>query len=119
MPFFLSGWGLPPAVANRRSKRREFRNMQTILLVEDKDSMAQMLKETLESAGYSTVIARDGLEGIRVLKDGNFDLVLSDLKLPKRDGIEVLRASKSEDQLTPVIVMTAFGTIENAVAAMK
>jgi DNA-binding NtrC family response regulator len=93
--------------------------MQTILLVEDKDSMAQMLKETLESAGYRTVIARDGLEGIRVLKEGHFDLVLSDLKLPKKDGIEVLRASKSESQLTPVIVMTAFGTIENAVAAMK
>ncbi len=93
--------------------------MQTILLVEDKDSMAQMLKETLESAGYCAVIARDGLEGIRLLKDGHFDLVLSDLRLPKRDGIEVLRASKSESQLTPVIVMTAFGTIENAVAAMK
>jgi DNA-binding NtrC family response regulator len=93
--------------------------MQTILLVEDKDSMAQMLKETLESAGYGTVVARDGLEGIRILKEGHFDLVLSDLKLPKKDGIEVLKASKAESQLTPVIVMTAFGTVENAVAAMK
>jgi DNA-binding NtrC family response regulator len=93
--------------------------MQTILLVEDKDSMAQMLKETLESAGYGTVVARDGLEGIRILKEGHFDLVLSDLKLPKKDGIEVLKASKAERQLTPVIVMTAFGTIQNAVAAMK
>ncbi len=93
--------------------------MHTILLVEDKDSMAQMLKETLESAGYRTVVARDGLEGIRILKEGHFDLVLSDLKLPKKDGIEVLKASKAERQFTPVIVMTAFGTVENAVAAMK
>jgi DNA-binding NtrC family response regulator len=54
-----------------------------------------------------------------MLKEGHFDLVLSDLKLPKKDGIEVLKASKAESQLTPVIVMTAFGTIENAVAAMK
>ncbi|HSB32806.1 MAG TPA: sigma-54 dependent transcriptional regulator, partial [Candidatus Sulfobium mesophilum] len=93
--------------------------MKTILLVEDKDSMAQMLKETIESAGYGAVVARDGMEGIRILKERHIDLVLSDLKLPKKDGIEVLKAAKAENQLTPVIVMTAFGTIENAVAAMK
>jgi len=93
--------------------------MQTILLVEDKDSMAQMLKETLESEGYRVVIARDGVEGIRNIREGHFDIVLSDLKLPKKDGIEVLKASKAESQLTPFIVMTAFGTIETAVAAMK
>lgn len=93
--------------------------MPTILLVEDKESMAQMLKETLESAGYCAVIARDGAEGIRLVKEDNYDLVLSDLKLPKKDGIEVLKALKGESPLTPVIVMTAFGTIETAVAAMK
>jgi DNA-binding NtrC family response regulator len=93
--------------------------MQTILLVEDKDSMAQMLKETLETAGYRVAIARDGPEGIRSIREGHFDLVLSDLKLPKKDGIEVLKASRAESQLTPVILMTAFGTIETAVAAMK
>ena len=93
--------------------------MQTILLVEDKDSMAQMLKETLESEGYAVVIARDGQEGIRQIRDGHHDLVLSDLKLPKKDGIEVLKTAKAENQLTPVIVMTAFGTIETAVTAMK
>lgn len=93
--------------------------MPTILLVEDKESMAQMLKETLESAGYRTVIARDGLEGMRLIKENHYDLVLSDLKLPKKDGIEVLKTLKGESPLTPVIVMTAFGTIETAVAAMK
>ncbi len=93
--------------------------MQKILLVEDKDSMAQMLKETLESEGYSVVIARDGQEGIRQIRDGHQDLVLSDLRLPKKDGIEVLKTAKAENQLTPVIVMTAFGTIETAVTAMK
>ncbi len=93
--------------------------MQTILVVEDKDSMAQMLQETLEAEGYRVVIARDGLEGIKQIKENQFDLVLSDLKLPKKDGIEVLRTSKAEQQLTPVIMMTAFGTIETAVTAMK
>ena len=90
-----------------------------ILIVEDKESMAQMLRETLESEGYSIVIARDGLEGIRQIKENRFDLVLTDLKLPKKDGIEVLRNSKAENPLAPVIVMTAFGTIETAVTAMK
>src|SRR4030066_1746045 len=93
--------------------------MQMILVVEDKESMAQMLRETLESEGYSVVIARDGQEGIRQVRENRFDLVLTDLKLPKKDGIEVLKSSKTENPLAPVIVMTAFGTIETAVAAMK
>ncbi len=93
--------------------------MQTLLVVEDKESMAQMLRETLESEGYDAVIARDGIEGIKQIRENRFDLVLTDLKLPKRDGIEVLRAAKTENPLTPVIVMTAFGTVEVAVAAMK
>ena len=90
-----------------------------ILVVEDKESMAQMLRETLEAEGYSIVIARDGQEGIRQIKENRFDLVLTDLKLPKKDGLEVLKYSKTENPLAPVIVMTAFGTIETAVAAMK
>ncbi|MBA4371377.1 MAG: hypothetical protein C0402_00795 [Thermodesulfovibrio sp.] len=93
--------------------------MRTILLVEDKESMAEMLRETLEAEGYRVVIARDGAEGIRMLRDGYYDVVLSDLKLPKKDGIEVLKACKAESSRTPVIMMTAFGTIETAVTAMK
>jgi len=81
--------------------------------------MAQMLRETLEAEGYRTAIARDGAEGIRLIREGYFDLVLSDLKLPKKDGMEVLKACRSERPATPVIMMTAFGTIETAVTAMK
>jgi DNA-binding NtrC family response regulator len=93
--------------------------METILVVEDKDSMAQMLKETLELAGYGVVIAKDGSEGIKRLKDSKVDVVVTDLKLPKKDGLEVLNTAKEENPLVPVIVMTAFGTIETAVRAMK
>lgn len=93
--------------------------MERILIVEDKESMAQMLKETLEPEGYEIIIAKDGAEGIRKLRDSKIDLVLTDLKLPKKDGLEVLKASKEENPLIPVIVMTAFGSIETAVAAMK
>jgi DNA-binding NtrC family response regulator len=93
--------------------------METILVVEDKESMAEMLRETLESEGYRVISATDGAEGIKLLKEENIDLVLTDLKLPKQDGMEVLKTSKEENQLIPVIVMTAFGSIEIAVDAMK
>ena len=93
--------------------------METILVVEDKESMAAMLKETLEAEGYKVIPARDAAKGIKYLKDGKIDLVLTDLKLPDKNGIDVLKASKEENHLTPVIVMTAFGSVEAAVAAMK
>jgi len=93
--------------------------METILVVEDKESMAAMLKETLEAEGYKVIPARDASKGIKYLKDGKIDLVLTDLKLPDKNGIDVLKASKEENNLTPVIVMTAFGSVEAAVSAMK
>jgi DNA-binding NtrC family response regulator len=93
--------------------------MDTILVIEDKDSMRDMLKQTLEADGYLVVPARDGAEGIRKLSDERIGLVLTDLKLPKKDGFEVLKAVKQENPLLPVIVMTAFGTIETAVKAVK
>jgi DNA-binding NtrC family response regulator len=93
--------------------------MEKILVVEDKESMAQMLKETLELDGYEVVIAKDGAEGIRIIRENKVDIVLTDLRLPKKDGIEVLKASKDENPLIPVIVMTAFGSVETAVNAMK
>jgi len=93
--------------------------METILIVEDKESMARMLKETLELEGYEIIIARDGAEGIRIIRENKADIVLTDLKLPRKDGIEVLKVSKDENPMIPVIVMTAFGSIETAVNAMK
>ncbi|UCH81067.1 MAG: sigma-54-dependent Fis family transcriptional regulator [Nitrospiraceae bacterium] len=93
--------------------------MSKILVVEDKTAMAQMLKESLELEGYEVITASDGAEGIRKIKERSADLVLTDLKLPKKNGIEVLKASRNESPLTPVIVMTAYGSIETAVNAMK
>jgi DNA-binding NtrC family response regulator len=93
--------------------------METVLLVEDKESMVEMLKETLETEGYRVISAKDGAEGIRNIKEERVDLVLTDLKLPKKDGLDVLKASKEENHLIPVIVMTAYGSIEIAVTAMK
>ena len=94
-------------------------HMETILVIEDKESMAEMLKETLEAEGYNVISACDGMEGIRHLKEERMDLVLTDLKLPQKSGIDILKAAKEENQLVPVIVMTAFGSVEIAVEAMK
>jgi DNA-binding NtrC family response regulator len=93
--------------------------MDTILVIEDKESMRAMLKATLEGEGYEVILAQDGAEGVKRLADERVGLVLTDLKLPKRDGFEVLRAAKADHPLLPVIVMTAYGTIENAVKAVK
>jgi len=93
--------------------------MSHILIVEDKESMSRMLRESLEAEGFITSIAADGSKGIEVLKNEAFDLVLTDLNLPGADGLEVLKSSKELAPLRPVIVMTAFGSIETAVDAMK
>ncbi len=93
--------------------------MDTILVIEDKESMLTMLTKTLEGEGFHVIPAQDGAEGIRKLADERIGLVLTDLKLPKKDGFEVLKAAKAENPLLPVIVMTAYGTIENAVKAVK
>jgi DNA-binding NtrC family response regulator len=90
-----------------------------ILLVEDKDSLRTMLRLALESQGYAVIEARDQGEAIREMRQADPDLILSDLRLPEGDGLGVLRAAKEIDGDTPVIVMTAYGSIEDAVAAMK
>jgi len=91
----------------------------TILIIEDKDSMLEMLKQTLEADGYHVIASKDGADGIKKLSDERIALVLTDLKLPKKDGFEVLKSVKEDNPLLPVIVMTAFGTIETAVKAVK
>ncbi len=91
----------------------------SILLVEDKDSLRAMLKLALESQGHHVIEARDEPEAVAALKDFQPALVLSDLRLPKGDGMGVLRAVKDVDAELPVIVMTAHGSIQDAVEAMK
>src|SRR3989441_1710459 len=90
-----------------------------ILLVEDKDSLRAMLRHALEGQGHTVVEARDEPEAVRALSGSRPAVVLSDLRLPSGDGFGVLRAAKELDPELPVIVMTAYGSIQDAVAAMK
>ena len=93
--------------------------MSDILLVEDKDSLRQMLRLTLESAGHSVEAYGNPSDAIRRLESARFRLVLTDLRMPGASGLDVLRAARAADGLLPVVVMTAYGSIDEAVQAMK
>jgi DNA-binding NtrC family response regulator len=94
--------------------------MPRILIVEDKDSLRSMLDEMLKAEGLSVECASTGSQGVERLRRGeHFDLVLTDWRLPGADGLAVLDAAKALDQTLPVLVMTAYGSIETAVEAMK
>ena len=90
-----------------------------VLLVEDKDSLRAMLRLALETQGHEVVEARDEPEAVERLREVRPAVVLTDLKLPGGDGFGVLRAAKAIDPDLQVVVMTAFGSIQDAVTAMK
>ena len=90
-----------------------------ILVVEDRDSLRKLMRHTLRQEGFSVETAADGEEAIRLLAGRRFDLVLTDLKLPGASGIDVVKASRRHQPHAPVVVMTAFGTVQTAVEAMK
>src|SRR5688572_33075690 len=90
-----------------------------VLLVEDKDSLRVMLRHALEGQGHTVVEARDEAEALQQLRQGRPAVVLTDLKLPTGDGFAVLRAAKELDPELQVVVMTAYGSIQDAVTAMK
>jgi len=93
--------------------------MEPILLVEDKAELRAMLRKALEKAGYAVEEAPDGDAAARKVRERRYLLVLTDLKLPGRSGIDVLRETRDADATIPVILMTAFGSVEEAVTAMK
>jgi DNA-binding NtrC family response regulator len=90
-----------------------------ILLVEDKDSLRQMLRLTLETAGYAVEDVANGAEALARIEKARYRLVLTDLRMPGQSGLDVLRAARAQDPQTPVVVMTAYGSIDEAVQAMK
>jgi DNA-binding NtrC family response regulator len=93
--------------------------MSVILLVEDKESLALMLQDALRSDGFEVEHARTAERAIEFLSRRRYAAVITDLRLPGKDGIEVVRQARAIDPDCPVVVMTAFGTVEHAVEAMK
>ncbi|MBF0344404.1 MAG: sigma-54-dependent Fis family transcriptional regulator [Nitrospirae bacterium] len=90
-----------------------------ILVVEDEKSMNDILMMLLEGEGYEVVSAYDGSQGIDAIKKDIFDIVITDIKMPKQDGFAVLRSVKETSPETIVLMVTAFGTTEDAIDAMK
>ena len=90
-----------------------------VLVVEDRDALRTMLRLALEAHGHAVLEARDQPDAERALATGQPDVVITDLRLPAGDGLGVLRAVKAMDASVPVVVMTAYGGIQDAVAAMR
>jgi two-component system, NtrC family, response regulator HydG len=93
--------------------------MPKLLVVDDQRNMRTTLGMMLRGAGYEVEEAADGEQGSERASAGAYDLVLTDLRMGQKDGIELLRAVKESQPMTEVIVMTAYGTIESAVEAMR
>jgi two-component system, NtrC family, response regulator AtoC len=93
--------------------------MPTILIVEDEAKMRRLLELNLGEDGFGTLSAGDAEAGLKLLSESIIDLVVTDLKLPGMNGLEFLQAVKRHNAALPVVVMTAFGSVETAVEAMK
>jgi DNA-binding NtrC family response regulator len=107
------------AVISRRMEREPISGQGTILIIDDEASIRESLQTLLELEGFAVEVAGTGDEGLSKIAEQPMDLVLLDLALPERSGMEILRDIRDRDPLLPVIMITAYGTVENAVAAMQ
>ncbi|HSA64447.1 MAG TPA: sigma-54 dependent transcriptional regulator, partial [Nitrospira sp.] len=90
-----------------------------ILLVDDEPLMRLSMVDALEAVGYDVHAAASGTEGLEVLRQKSFNLVITDLRLPGADGLAILKATKDKSPETEVVMITAHGSVESAVGAMK
>ncbi|PLX48252.1 MAG: DNA-binding response regulator [Desulfobulbaceae bacterium] len=93
--------------------------MHTILIVDDEPNYLIVLQELLEEEGFEILTAHNGEDALQICKDNDLDLVLTDMQMPGMGGMELLSSIKKRTPQLPVIMMTAFGEIEKAVAAMQ
>jgi two-component system NtrC family response regulator len=93
--------------------------METIMIVDDEKNYPLILSAILEEEGFESLTANSGREALDILKHSDVDLVLTDMKMPSMDGIELLEHIKTADPELPVIMMTAHGTVDKAVEAMQ
>ncbi len=90
-----------------------------LLVVDDEKNIREGLGKVLEMEGYAVFLASDGLEALEIIKGGDIDLIITDLKMPNLSGAELLKRSNDLFPHLPVIILTGHGTIENAVQAMR
>src|SRR5262245_20611636 len=90
-----------------------------ILVVDDEPNLRRVLSAQLDRDGYDVHTAEDGAEGLAILEEHHIDLVITDLRMPKVDGMALLRRALALDAELPVVMITAHGTVDNAVEALK
>ncbi|MCX7816618.1 MAG: sigma-54 dependent transcriptional regulator [Syntrophales bacterium] len=90
-----------------------------ILIVDDEDTMRFALADALTSSGYEVETAKDGEEAVRIFSKDSFSVVISDVRMPRMNGMDVLKHIKQISPETPVILITAYGTVKSAVEAIK
>ena len=100
-------------------EKDETTGRQRILVIDDEENIRYMLQLTLEDEGYEVEQAADGEEGIRKIHQGSFDFIICDIKMPKVSGLEVLASVIESSPNVPVIMISAFGTMDTAIQAMK
>ena len=111
---------MPEAAVSRAiSGRDESVSAGSVLIIDDEAAIRESLQTLLEIEGYEVETAGDGTEGLARLAERPFDLVLLDFALPERNGIEILQDIRERDSELAVIMITAYGTVENAVNAMQ
>ena len=92
---------------------------ETILVVDDDEDILDLIERHLSNRGYEVLTAYDGEQAISLLDKLMFDLVITDLKMPKFDGMEVLRKAKEKDPNTEVVILTGHGTMDSVVEALR
>ncbi len=93
--------------------------MANILVVDDEEALRMLLQRQLQRAGHQVTGCGDGVEALAALEEGRYDLVLSDMKMPRLDGMGLIRAARERDIKTDFIFLTGHGSLEGAVAAFK
>ena len=90
-----------------------------LLVIDDEANMRHMLSAVLKKADYIVDAAADGVEGLHMIEQGQYDFVLCDIKMPNMGGLEFLDAARDKLKGTTVIMMSAYGSIDTAIGAMK
>jgi two-component system response regulator AtoC len=107
------------AIIERRSEDRTFKSFKNILVIDDEPNMRHVLSIILKKAGYTVTTAPEGSKGMALFEEGDFDAILCDIRMPEMDGIDFLKSAIGRRAEAIVVMMSAYGTVDTAVEAMK
>ncbi|MBW2645939.1 MAG: sigma-54-dependent Fis family transcriptional regulator [Deltaproteobacteria bacterium] len=107
------------AIIERRREDRTFKSFKNILVIDDEPNMRHVLSIILKKAGYTVTTAPEGREGLALFEEGDFDAILCDIRMPAMDGIDFLKSAIGRRAEAIVVMMSAYGTVDTAVEAMK